>query len=58
MLSTYLYLVQKRRDIFLKEVRVWKSLTNKLEDMKDYDKKFKNATAIKVDGYCMNIHES
>ena len=33
-------------------------MTNKLEDIKDYDKKFKNSTSIKVDAYCMNIAES
>ena len=33
-------------------------MTNKLEEIKEYDKKFKLSSSIKVDAYCMNISES
>ena len=44
MLSSYLYLKMNRKDILLKDLRLWKSMTNKVNEILEYDKKFKNAT--------------
>jgi cell division septal protein FtsQ len=38
-------------------IRLWKSLTNKLEEINTYDKKYKNYTEVKVDAIPLNINE-
>ena len=57
MLTSYLYLERKNRYTVLKEIRLWKSMSNDVDEILEYDKKFKNASRIKVDAFCMNVYK-
>ena len=37
------------------QMRLWKSLTNKLEEINEYEKKLKNSSVVKVDAVCLNL---
>ena len=50
------YELQERGTLITK-CRLWKSLTNQLNEIKDLDKKYKNYTSVKIDGICLNVHE-
>ena len=39
------------------KLRLWKSMTNKLEELQEIDKKYKNYTQVKVDFHCLNAKE-
>ena len=38
-------------------VRFWKSLTNKLEEILEIDKKFKNSSVVKINATLLNFNE-
>lgn len=40
------------------KMRLWRSLTNQLEEIKEYDKKYKNFTSAKIDAVCLNVNEA
>ena len=37
------------------KIRLWKSLTNNIEEIQEIDKKFKNYTTVKIDAIPINI---
>lgn len=37
------------------KVRLWKSLTNKLEEINEYEKKWKNSSIVRVDATILNL---
>jgi hypothetical protein len=39
------------------KLRIWKSLTNNIEEIIELDKKVKNYTAVKIDALPLNITE-
>jgi hypothetical protein len=53
-----LYSVLKERSFMLMHIRLWKSMTNQIEEISEWDKKFKNNyTTIKIDALPLNITE-
>jgi hypothetical protein len=59
VLNNYTFNVLKDRSTMIKDVRLWKSLTNNLEDIKaNVDKKYKNYTQVKIDATPLNISEN
>lgn len=38
-------------------IRLWKSVTNNLEEISNYDKKYKNSSIVKVDAMPLNVAE-
>jgi ubiquitin C-terminal hydrolase len=53
-LNGYLYNVLKEKSVMVCYIKLWKSTTNNLEEINDYDKKYKNYTSIKVDAVLLN----
>jgi hypothetical protein len=57
-MNYYLYSVLKERSFMLMHIRLWKSMTNQIEEISEWDKKFKNNyTTIKIDALPLNITE-
>ena len=54
VLSSHLYLNLKINDILVTELRMWKSLSGKLEEIDAYDKKLKNSSQIRVNAMPLN----
>lgn len=42
----------------ISHLRIWKSLTNNLTEIQNYDLKHKNYTEVKVDAIPLNVKES
>lgn len=51
LLSNILY-AKGDRSIVMK-IRIWKSLTNNLDEIKAFDEKWKNSSACKIDAECL-----
>jgi hypothetical protein len=55
---SYIYFTLKDRSTMITDIRLWKSLTNNIEDIQqNVDKKFKNYTHVKIDATPLNITE-
>jgi maltose-binding protein MalE len=57
-LTSFLYFELKDRSKIITTVRLWKSLTNNMDDIMEVDKKFKNSTSIKVNATILNLTDS
>jgi hypothetical protein len=57
-LSSYLYIELKDKSKIITATRLWKSLTNNMDDIMEVDKKFKNSTSIKVNAVILNLTEN
>lgn len=49
LLTNYLFFILKERSICVSKVRVWKSSTNNIDEIVEYDSKWKNYTHSKID---------
>jgi hypothetical protein len=47
----------KDKSKIITDVRIWKSLSNSMEDVLEMDKKFKYVTSFKIDALILNISE-
>ena len=57
VLNYHLYNEVKDKSRIIMVVRFWKSLTNKLEEILEIDKKFKNSSVVKINATLLNFNE-
>jgi len=56
-LSAYLYFTKKNKNKVVSKVRLWKSLTNNMEQIFELDNKIKNYTHVSIDAEPLNIND-